>query len=197
MQGKDISTYSDTAYIGPSEKHYVVFRCLCKILHLSLGCLSLVGKKLNYAKARVQSPFLLVFAFRDSHCQDDKWTLTEARVIQGSSTGIIVVNRFFLKSIWKRKNIHRKCIVLIHCEAVIFPNTKTHHLSAAVWLKFILTHLYVHVCLFIYKQRIFIFLSIWKKISYSPRKKIGRKWVFWKVIFYKLSTVKYIFHRSL
>ena len=56
-----------------------------------------MGKKLNSAKARVQSPFLLMFAFRDSHCQNDKWTLTEVRVIQGLSTGIIVVNRFFFK----------------------------------------------------------------------------------------------------
>lgn len=78
-------------------------------------------KKLNSAKARVQGPFLPLFAFRDSHCQVDKWALTEAKVIQSSFTGRIVFNRFLFKCLRWRKNIERNCIVLIHDEAAILP----------------------------------------------------------------------------
>lgn len=89
----------------PKKTLFSILLSLCKILQLSLGCLSLVEKKLNSAKARVQGPFLPLFAFRDSHCQVDKWALTEAKVIQSSFTGRIVFNRFFFKCLQWRKNI--------------------------------------------------------------------------------------------
>lgn len=72
-----------------------------------------MGKELNSAKARVQDPFLPLFAFRDSHCQVDKWALTEAKVIQSSFKGRIGFNRFFLKSLWWRK-IYREKISSIN-----------------------------------------------------------------------------------
>lgn len=121
---------------------------LCKILKLSLGCLSLVEKKLNSAKARVQGPFLPLFAFRDSHCQVDKWALTEAKVIQSSFTGRIVFNRFLFKCLRWRKNIERNCIVLIHDEAAILPKAGN---SSSLWsyvLHSTMPTVYVCACLF-------------------------------------------------
>lgn len=75
LQGRGTQGYiRHNLYKVPPKKDTVqYFTGLCKILQLSIGCLPLVEKKLNSAKARVQSPFLPLFVFRDSHCQVDKW----------------------------------------------------------------------------------------------------------------------------
>lgn len=130
--------------------------------------------KLNSAKARVQGPFLPLFAFRDSHCQVDKWTLTEAKVIQSSFTGRIVFNRHFFKSLWWRKNIERKCVVLIHYEAVILPKAENSSLRSYI-LKSSYHSYHVHVRLFIYEQD-YLFFYPYERKSVIHQEKENSFW---------------------
>lgn len=77
----------------------------------------------------------------------------------------------FFKSL-EEENIYRKCIVLIHCEAITFPKAKN---SSSLW-NYILnlsyhTYMYVYVPLFT-NRVIYFFIYMKENQLFAKKKKL-------------------------